>query len=64
MTNFLESGFDPSDLPNIFEPFFTTKQTVGTGLGLWVSKTIVQKLDCPPTWRPVDSATQDVFGFE
>ncbi len=27
----------------IFEPFFTTKGTVGTGLGLWVSKQIVDK---------------------
>ncbi len=37
------AGIERPDLPNIFEPFFTTKQTVGTGLGLWVSKTIVQK---------------------
>ena len=28
---------------NIFEPFFTTKESVGTGLGLWVSKQIVDK---------------------
>ncbi|MEO6806385.1 MAG: ATP-binding protein [Edaphobacter sp.] len=27
----------------VFEPFFTTKGTVGTGLGLWVSKQILDK---------------------
>jgi PAS domain S-box-containing protein len=27
----------------IFEPFFTTKQDVGTGLGLWVTREIVQR---------------------
>lgn len=27
----------------VFEPFFSTKQQKGTGLGLWVSKGIVQK---------------------
>jgi signal transduction histidine kinase len=27
----------------IFEPFFTTKSEVGTGLGLWVSKGLVEK---------------------
>ena len=36
-------GIDPQHQRNIFEPFFTTKETVGNGLGLWVSKTIVQK---------------------
>jgi PAS domain S-box-containing protein len=30
-------------LDRIFEPFFTTKKDVGTGLGLWVSKGIVEK---------------------
>jgi PAS domain S-box-containing protein len=29
----------------IFEPFFSTKAEKGTGLGLWVSRGIVQKLD-------------------
>jgi PAS domain S-box-containing protein len=27
----------------IFEPFFTTKKDVGTGLGLWVTKEIIQR---------------------
>jgi len=37
------SGIPREWLKMIFEPFFTTKETVGNGLGLWVSKTIVQK---------------------
>jgi PAS domain S-box-containing protein len=36
-------GVDASLRHQIFEPFFTTKGTVGTGLGLWVSKQIVDK---------------------
>jgi len=28
---------------HLFEPFFTTKGTIGTGLGLWVSKQIIDK---------------------
>ncbi len=36
-------GIDASLLQHIFEPFFTTKGTVGTGLGLWVSKQIIDK---------------------
>ncbi len=28
---------------NIFMPFFTTKKDVGTGLGLWVTKSMVEK---------------------
>jgi PAS domain S-box-containing protein len=36
-------GISLSSRRHIFEPFFTTKGTVGTGLGLWVSKQIVEK---------------------
>ncbi len=36
-------GIDPENLPHLFEPFFTTKKDVGTGLGLWVSKEIVDR---------------------
>ena len=36
-------GIDESVLPQIFEAFFTTKGAIGNGLGLWVSKQIVDK---------------------
>lgn len=36
-------GIEPAALPHIFEPLFTTKDSVGTGLGLWVSKQLVEK---------------------
>jgi len=35
-------GILPQNLPKIFEPFFTTKKAVGTGLGLWVVRQIVE----------------------
>ena len=36
-------GMDAETQTHIFEPFFTTKADTGTGLGLWVSKEIVEK---------------------
>ncbi len=36
-------GIRIEDGPRLFEPFFTTKTDIGTGLGLWVSKGIVEK---------------------
>jgi len=38
-------GIQPADARRLFEPFFTTKSTKGTGLGLWISRGIVQKYD-------------------
>jgi PAS domain S-box-containing protein len=37
------SGIPREELTQIFEPFYTTKKDTGTGLGLWVSRGIVQK---------------------
>ena len=37
------SGIQLHDQQRIFEPFFTTKTDVGTGLGLWVSRQIMEK---------------------
>ena len=36
-------GIAPHTQRQIFEPFFTTKKDVGTGLGLWVTKEIVDR---------------------
>jgi signal transduction histidine kinase len=37
-------GIPPEYRQRIFEPFFTTKGEKGIGVGLWVSKSIVEKL--------------------
>lgn len=37
------SGIPPEILARIFEPFYSTKGNRGTGLGLWVTKEIIQK---------------------
>jgi signal transduction histidine kinase len=36
-------GIDPENLDRVFEPFFTTKKDTGTGLGLWVSRELIEK---------------------
>ena len=51
-------GMSDTALGQIFQPFFTTKGAVGNGLGLWVSKQIVEKhggsiqVRSPHKWTP------------
>jgi PAS domain S-box-containing protein len=44
-------GIQPDDIKRLFQPFFSTKSTKGTGLGLWISKGIIQKYDGTLTCR-------------
>jgi PAS domain S-box-containing protein len=38
-------GIRPEDAKRLFEPFFSTKDAKGTGLGLWISRGIIQKYE-------------------
>jgi two-component system, chemotaxis family, CheB/CheR fusion protein len=38
------TGMDTETLRKIYEPFFTTKGETGTGLGMWVSAQLVERL--------------------
>jgi signal transduction histidine kinase len=44
-------GIKAEDARRLFEPFFTTKSAKGTGLGLWISKGIVQKYEGRISYR-------------
>ena len=44
-------GIRSEDAKRLFEPFFSTKSTKGTGLGLWISKGIVQKYEGTISFR-------------
>jgi signal transduction histidine kinase len=44
-------GIRPEHQKEVFEPFFSTKAAKGTGLGLWVSREIVQKYGGTITFR-------------
>jgi len=37
------SGIRKDDLDKMLEPFFSTKGNIGTGLGLWFVKQLVEK---------------------
>jgi signal transduction histidine kinase len=37
------AGIAEANLHRIFDPFFSTKQEVGTGIGLWVTRELVEK---------------------
>jgi two-component system, chemotaxis family, CheB/CheR fusion protein len=55
------TGMDAETLLKIYEPFFTTKNETGTGLGMWVSAQLVERLQgdlrVSSTTRPGRSGT-------
>jgi PAS domain S-box-containing protein len=57
------SGIGPEQAQHLFEPFFTTKSTKGTGLGLWISKGIVQKYGGTIRFRSLRRATGNITCF-
>jgi signal transduction histidine kinase len=50
-------GVPPEQAKRLFEPFFTTKSTKGTGLGLWISKGIIQKYEGALRFRSIALST-------
>jgi two-component system, NtrC family, sensor kinase len=57
------TGISPQDAKQLFEPFFTTKSTKGTGLGLWISKGIVQKYQGNIRFRSVKLTDGNITAF-
>lgn len=57
-------GIQPEHARQLFEPFFTTKSTKGTGLGLWISKGIVQKYGGSIRFRSARFGDRNVTCFK
>jgi PAS domain S-box-containing protein len=57
------TGIQPEDAENLFRPFFTTKAAKGTGLGLWISKGIIQKYEGRITFRSLRRGERNITCF-
>jgi PAS domain S-box-containing protein len=58
------TGIRAEDAKRLFEPFFSTKPTKGTGLGLWISRGIVQKHDGKLRFRSIFQGSRVATCFE
>jgi len=56
-------GIRPEHAKRIFEPFFSTKDAKGTGLGLWISKGIIQKYEGSIRFRSLRVGNQSTTSF-
>jgi len=58
------TGINPDHAKHLFEPFFTTKSVKGTGLGLWISKGIVQKYGGSIRFRSLEYQRRHITCFQ
>ena len=58
------TGIDPEHAKHLFEPFFTTKSIKGTGLGLWISRGIIQKYGGTIRFRSVSFTGGNITCFQ
>jgi two-component system, NtrC family, sensor kinase len=56
-------GIKPEDARRLFEPFYSTKAAKGTGLGLWISKGILQKYSGRISYRSFRSEGKNFTCF-
>ena len=56
-------GIRAEHAKRIFEPFFSTKEMKGTGLGLWISRGIIQKYDGSIRFRSMSFRDRHVTCF-
>jgi signal transduction histidine kinase len=56
-------GIRPEDAGRLFQPFFTTKGASGTGLGLWISRGIVQKYEGQLKFRSLHCSARTMTCF-
>jgi signal transduction histidine kinase len=57
-------GIDAEHVKHLFEPFFTTKSAKGTGLGLWISKGIIQKYGGSISFRSLRRSDRNITCFQ
>jgi len=56
-------GIGPEEAKRLFEPFFSTKSAKGTGLGLWISRGIIQKYEGAIRFRSLGNGSERITCF-